>query len=122
MNLKPYIRNRIANAIKCTRKVEAYEEAALHEEALNALLNTDMMNARYYVNLQNLWEKHGGRSIGAEHHGSLEEAISKAERIFRKANKRSEITAVYCVRVKIGEIDYNIPKTFWEDLKSKGSY
>lgn len=94
---------------------------AEHEKARRVLGRADFKDARYRVELQSLWEDHGEKSIQFNYHGSIDEAIKKAEHDYKETNKRSDIQAKYSVAILLGDMYVPIPETFWRQYKSRSN-
>ena len=114
MRLKTHLRRDITSSIK-KREKDLEEE----RKALRALPKTDMRQADYIVFLRSHWAHEGEKHTTTEYPGSIEEAIRKAEKEFKRKNKRDDVQADYSVSIRISNMEYSLPSRFWEEYKEK---
>ncbi len=84
------------------------------QESLNIVRKTRMEEADYRVEICSSLKAEGEENTITEHHGTLKDAIQKAEEEFKETNNRDDIHGDYFPRIVLGKESYPIPKMFWE--------
>ena len=102
MELKDYAIKELSEDIVRTRKM------------LRILKKIDINNADYEVVIHSSWYHDGEKDTVTRHHGTLKEAIEKAEEEFKKVNNRGDVQGQYHPCLVLGGKPYFILETFWE--------
>ncbi len=108
MHLKQYLKKQLSDSLVMLKTCVAQTE-----EAQRVLEELSMKQATYVVHIHSHWVTMGEVSTETEHAGSLEQAIQKAEHMFKSINKRSDIQASYFVEITLGERGFGVPEQYW---------
>jgi tRNA(Leu) C34 or U34 (ribose-2'-O)-methylase TrmL len=84
------------------------------KKSLRILKKIDTNNADYEVTINSSWHHEGEKDTATKHHGTLKEAIEKAEEEFKKVNSREDVQGDYHPHLVFGEESYSIPEMFWK--------
>jgi hypothetical protein len=114
MRLRHYLKKTLSE------QIERHKEGInLTEGSLKVLEQTNVGRADYVVRLRSLWEKEGEMTVTTGHHGTLKDAIEKAEENFKSVNHRGDVQASYTVRILLGDASYHIPEEYWREFREK---
>jgi len=112
MHLKSYIRKQLNDSLTGLK-----EQTRNIRKSAGILDKTNLEKANYAIHLHSLWE--GEKSTTTKHDGSLDEAVKKAEKEFKTANKRQDVQASWTVEIMLGEVGCMIPKEYWAKYREK---
>ena len=116
MNLKSHLKKKLTDEIE----LSILRIAELRSD-LEALAETKLSNAEYYVSINSNWSSEGEQGVTVHHKGSLAGAINNAEEEFKKTNKRSDIQGTYQVYIDLGKECHTIPEKFWEQYAGQNN-
>jgi len=111
MGLKKHLQRENDSSLSMLR-----EQTAKHKEALQLIDDLNLRKAHYIVSLHSDWESYNEKSTTTEHEGSIDKAIQRAEQEFRVINHRNDIQASYRVFIKIGNVEYSVPREYWKKV------
>jgi hypothetical protein len=113
MDMKEYLDQKIRDEIKKS-KIETEQK----NNSLKVLNQTDLANASYVVKIVSAWTGDstykGEKNTNFGEKGNIAEVIKKAEKEFMKINNRSDVEGSYKVGIRLGDITYYLPPSYWE--------
>jgi hypothetical protein len=93
---------------------ELSEDIVRIRKMLRVLKKIDINHADYEVTIHSSWYHEGEKDTITRHHGTLKEAIEKAEEEFKKVNNRRDVQGDYHPRLVLGGKHYFILEMFWK--------